>query len=72
MALSAVLVVAYVLCVAAALVAPTAPLAHGWVSLFSVAEMGTLRNLVEGVVASIVFSWVASAIFTPIYNRLAD
>ena len=71
MALSATLVVIYVGCAVFAVALPKAPLAHGWLQLFSTAPVGSLESLLTGVVGSVVFGWISAVIFTPVYNRLA-
>jgi hypothetical protein len=69
-ALSATLVLLFVLCAAAALVFPGLQLAHAWLGLFSTAAPGSLRNLVDGVVWSIVFGWISAVSMAVVYNRL--
>lgn len=64
--LSAALVVLYVLCWLAVLVAPG--LAHGWLGLFSTEPAGSLSGLLVGVVVSIVMGWVAGAVLVSVYN----
>jgi hypothetical protein len=70
-ALSGTLVVLFVLCALAAMIFPGWQLAHGWLSLFSVAPAGSIRNLADGIVFSVIFGWVSAAIFVTIYNRLS-
>ena len=67
--LSAALVVLYVLCWLAVLVAPG--LAHGWLALFSTEPAGSVTSLVIGVIVNIVLGWVAAAVLVPVYNALA-
>ena len=69
-ALSGALVVLLIVCEAAAVVLPSWQLAHTWLMLFSAAEVGSLRNLVEGVIASAIFGWIVAAVLVTIYNRL--
>ena len=69
-ALSGTLVVLLVICEAAAIILPGWQLTHNWLMLFSAAEAGTLRNLIEGVVASAIFGWIAAAVLVAIYNKL--
>ncbi|MDI1253852.1 hypothetical protein [Thermomonas sp.] len=69
-ALSVTLVVIYVVCALAAMALPKAPLAHGWLQLFSTAPVGSLESLATGIAGSLAFAWLSAAIFTPIYNRL--
>jgi hypothetical protein len=66
--LSAALVVLYVLCWLAVLVAPS--LAHGWLALFSTQPAGSVTSLIIGVIVNIVMGWVAAAVLVPVYNAL--
>ena len=59
-----------VLCEAAAVILPGWQLAHNWLSLFSAAEIGGFRNLIEGIVFSVIFGWIAAAELVIIDNRL--
>lgn len=70
--LSAALVVLLVICALAAFVLPGWQIAHNWLTLFSAAEAGSFRNLVDGVVFSIIFGWITAAVLVPVYNRLID
>ena len=69
-ALSGALVVMLVLCEAVAFIVPGWQLAHNWLGLFSTAEVGSLRNLFDGVIASVIFGWITAAVLVTIYNRL--
>ena len=69
-ALSGTLVILFVICEVAAVILPGWQLTHNWLMLFSSAGVGTLRNLIEGIVASIVFGWITAAALAAIYNRL--
>lgn len=69
-ALSGALVVLLVLCEAAAMILPGWKLAHSWLTLFSAAEAGSFRNLIEGIIFSAIFGWITAAILVTIYNRL--
>ena len=69
-ALSGTLVILFVICEVAAVILPGWQLTHNWLMLFSGAEVGTLRNLIEGIAASIVFGWITAAFLVAIYNRL--
>jgi hypothetical protein len=70
-AASATLVVLYVMCAVVAMIVPGLALAHGWLTLFSAAPIGSLRGLVEGVIFSVLFGWVIAAVLGYTYNRLA-
>jgi hypothetical protein len=71
-ALSAALVVLYVICALAGMIFPEALLTHGWLSLFSTAPLGTLKSFVDGIVGSIGFAWVTAFVLGLVYNRLAS
>lgn len=71
-ALTVTFVALYVLCWLAALVAPNLPLAHGWLLIFSIAEPGSARSLIEGIVASVVFAWASALLFGLTYNALSS
>ena len=68
LALSGALVMLLILCAAAAMLLPGWQLAHNWLTLFSAAEVGSLRSFVDGIVFSIVFGWITAAVLVPIYN----
>ena len=70
-ALSATLVVLFILCLLVALLWPTPAFSHAWIQLFTTAPIGSLANLVEGVVVSVAAAWVVAASFVPVYNWLA-
>jgi len=67
-ALSAALIVLYVLCLLVAVVFPQWQGSHAWVGLFSVAPISSLRVWVDGILFSIVFGWVAAIAFGCTYN----
>ena len=69
-ALSAALVVLFVICLVVALLFPGLPATHTWVGLFSAAPFGSLRVWIDGVVFSVVFGWVTAAVLGAVYNRL--
>ena len=69
-ALSAALVVLFVLCLIVALLFPDLPATHAWVGLFSAAPLDSARVWIDGVVASVVFGWIAAAMLGAVYNRL--
>jgi hypothetical protein len=67
---SAALVVLFVICLAVALVLPEWRASHGWIGLFSVAPMTSVRVWIDGIVFSIVFGWVIGGVFGLVYNLL--
>jgi hypothetical protein len=64
---SAALAALFMLCLLAALFLPMR-IAHGWVSLFSDAPLGSARMWVEGVFWSIVAGWLMALVFGTVYN----
>ena len=70
MGLSAALVVLFVICLAVAVVLPEWRASHGWIGLFSVAPMTSVRVWIDGIVFSIVFGWVTGVVFGLVYNGL--
>jgi hypothetical protein len=68
--LSAALVVLFVICLAVALVLPEWRASHGWIGLFSVAPMTSVRVWIDGIVFSIVFGWVTGVVLGLVYNQL--
>ena len=70
--LSAALVMLFVLCLVVALVLPGWPASHGWVGLFSVAPLTSVRVWIDGIVFSIVFGWVSAVVLGDVYNWYVD
>lgn len=68
--LSAALVVLFVICLVVALVWPGWPAAHGWVGLFSVAPLTSVRVWIDGIVFSVAFGWLTAVVLGVVYNRL--
>lgn len=58
------------LCWLAVLVFPQAPLAHGWLGLFSTSPEGSLVGGVTAIVVSLVAGWFTAVLMAVIYNRL--
>jgi hypothetical protein len=69
-ALSATLVILFVICLAVAIAFPEFPATHAWVALFSPAPMASVRIWIEGIVYSIVCGWISAAVLGTVYNRL--
>lgn len=69
--LTVTFVILFIICFLAASLFPNASLAHNWLGLFSTKPIGSAGQLVEGVVWSAVFAWIAAVIFGLVYNRLA-
>jgi hypothetical protein len=69
-ALSATLVVLFVICVVAALILPDWPASHRWVELFSVAPLRSLRVWIDGIVFSVAFGWISAVVLSLVYNRV--
>jgi hypothetical protein len=68
--ISSTLVVLYVLCWLAVLIAPG--LAHGWLALFSTEPPGSVLGLVWGIVWSVIFGWVAACVLGTVYNIVLE
>ena len=68
--LTVTFVLLFVLCFLAALLFPTASLAHNWLGLFSTARMGSVGRLAEGVIWNVVFAWIAAVVVGSVYNWL--
>ena len=69
-ALSSLLIVLLALCEVTQMFLPGWQLAHNWLGLFSTAEVGSLRNLFDGVIASAIGGWIMAAVLVTVYNRL--
>jgi hypothetical protein len=68
--LAAALVVLFVICLAVALILPDWQAAHGWIGLFSVAPMTSIRVWIDGIVYSIIFGWISAVVLGLVYNAL--
>ena len=69
-ALSAALVVLFVICLVVALLFPGLPATHAWVGLFSAAPLDSVRVWIDGVVFSVAFGWITAVVLGSVYNRL--
>jgi hypothetical protein len=69
-ALSAVLVVFFLICAILALFWPTSALGQGWVAVFAATPGSSIASLAEGIVGSIVAAWLIAGVFVGVYNRL--
>lgn len=67
-ALSATLVIAFVLCAIAQVIFPGAQFSHMWLALFTAAPLGTIQAWIEGIIASIVVGFVLGYCFAHCYN----
>jgi len=70
-ALSAALTATFVVCAGFELVAPSLPLAHGWVGLFTIRPVTSVLGWVEGIAGSVAFGWFFAAIGAWVFNSLA-
>jgi hypothetical protein len=68
--LSAALLVLFVVCLVVALALPDWRASHGWIGLFSVAPMTSVRVWIDGIVFSVVFGWVSGVVLGLVYNRV--
>lgn len=70
-ALATTLLLAYAACWLVAASAYGAPFAHAWLGLFSAEDAGSIDQLVEGSIYSVVAAWFAGLIFAPVYNLVS-
>lgn len=70
-ALAVTLVVLFVICAIAQLFVSGVQVTHAWVGLFTAASLPSVRALVEGVLASTVFGWIAGTVFALVYNGVS-
>ena len=70
-ALSAALVATFIVCAGFELVAPSVPVAHNWVGLFTLRPVTSALSWVEGIAGSLAFGWFFAAIGTWVFNALA-
>jgi hypothetical protein len=76
-ALSAALIILFVMCLVLSFLYPEVPASKGWeawIALFSVTSIehpiSSIRVWIDGIAFSLVFGWITAAIFGLIYNRL--
>jgi hypothetical protein len=76
-AISAALVVLFVICMVAGFLFPGLPAAQGWaawISLFSVTPtehpFTSIRVWIDGIGFSLVFGWVTAVVVGLVYNRI--
>ena len=69
-ALSAVLVIFFLICAVLALFWPTSALGQGWVAVFATPPGGSMASWVEGILGSIAAAWLVAVVFVGVYNRL--
>jgi hypothetical protein len=60
--LAAALVALFVVCLVVALALPDWRASHGWIGLFSVAPMTSVRVWIDGIIFSIVFGWIGAVV----------
>jgi len=70
-ALAVTLVIVFVLCALAYAVAPGIQASHMWVNLFTAAPLGSVSAWVQGILANLVFGFVAGWVFASVYNKIA-
>jgi hypothetical protein len=69
-ALSAVLVIFFLICAILALFWPTSAFGQGWVALFATPPGGSITGLVAGLLGSVAIAWLVAGVFAGVYNRL--
>jgi 2TM family of unknown function (DUF5676) len=68
-ALSAALVILFVICALVGMMLPQFSLSHGWLTLFSTAPFGSAKSFIEGILGSVAFGWVTAVVGGLVYNR---
>ncbi|MEK7098862.1 MAG: hypothetical protein AAB908_03080 [Patescibacteria group bacterium] len=68
---AAALVVAFVLCLIAALVVPNVQATHMWVSLFTSSPIGSGMAWITGIISSAAGGFVSGWVFAYVYNRVS-
>jgi hypothetical protein len=68
--LTATLVLGYVLCWVGEAASVSASFSHAWLGIFSTAPAGSMQQLIDGVIWSLVASWFSALVFAPIYNLM--
>ena len=69
-ALSAVLVVLFLVCVAIALLWPTTAFGQGWQMVLATLPGGSIAAFVEVILGAIAIGWLVAIMFGGIYNQL--
>jgi hypothetical protein len=76
-ALSAALVILFVMCLVLSFLYPEVPASKGWeawIALFSVTPIEhpitSIRVWIDGIAFSLVFGWITAAVFGLVYNHL--
>jgi hypothetical protein len=69
-ALSAVLVVFFLICAVLALFWPTSAFGQGWIALFAATPDASIASLIEGILGSVAAAWLVAIVFVGVYNRL--
>ncbi len=69
-ALSAVVVILFLICAILALIWPTSALGQGWIAVFATTPAGPIAGLIEGILGSVATAWLVTGVFVGIYNRL--
>jgi hypothetical protein len=76
-AISAALVILFVICLVSSFIFPSLPASQGWsawIALFSVTPtehpLMSVRVWIDGVAFSLVFGWLTAVVLGVVYNRL--
>jgi hypothetical protein len=69
-ALSAVLVIFFLICALVAFFWPTSAFGQGWVALFATTPDSSIAILAEGVFGSILTAWFVTGVFVGVHNCL--
>jgi hypothetical protein len=74
-ALTAAIIVLFLICLLAALVFPDLPAAQGaaaWLALFTVSPTSSPKVLIDGFGFSLIFGWITAVILGSVYNYLVS
>lgn len=69
-ALSAALVILFLICAAIALTWPTSAFGHGWMRVFVEPAGGSIAAFIEGIVGAVAVAWLIAIVFAGVYNQL--
>jgi hypothetical protein len=68
--LAATLILLFVLCGVVEMFVSGLQVSHAWIAIFTAAPVNSVRAWVEGLLASLVFGWIAGTIFALTYNAV--
>ena len=69
-ALSAVLVILFLICVALAVLWPTSAFGQGWQMVLAALPGGSIAAFIEVVLGAVAIAWLIAIVFAGVYNQL--